>query len=44
MELSKNFDPKAAEDKWYKHWLDKKYFNSEPDDRPPFAVVIPPPT
>jgi valyl-tRNA synthetase len=43
MELSKNFEPKTVEDKWYKHWINKKYFNSEPDNRPAFTVVIPPP-
>jgi valyl-tRNA synthetase len=43
MELSKNFEPQALEHKWYKHWLDKKYFNSTPDERPAFTVVIPPP-
>lgn len=43
MELSKNFEPTAIESKWYKHWLDKKYFNSQPDNRPAFTVVIPPP-
>src|SRR5690242_1762715 len=41
--LSKNFEPGATEEKWYKHWLDKKYFESKPDDRKPFTVVIPPP-
>ena len=41
--LSKNFEPKAIEEKWYQHWMDKKYFNSQPDDRKPFTVVIPPP-
>jgi len=41
--LSKNFEPKQAEDKWYQHWLDKGYFNSKPDGRKPFTVVIPPP-
>jgi len=41
--LSKNFEPQQVEDKWYQHWLDKKYFNSQPDDRKPFTVVIPPP-
>jgi valyl-tRNA synthetase len=41
--LSKNFEPKQLEDKWYQHWLDKGYFNSKPDERPPFTVVIPPP-
>ncbi len=43
MELSKNFEPQAIENKWYQHWLDKKYFNSTPDERPAFTVVIPPP-
>ncbi|MGQ0738521.1 MAG: valine--tRNA ligase [Bacteroidota bacterium] len=43
MELSKNFDHKTAEQKWYQHWLDKKYFHSEPDEREPYTVVIPPP-
>jgi valyl-tRNA synthetase len=41
--LSKNFEPQQIEDKWYQHWLDKGYFNSKPDDREPFTVVIPPP-
>lgn len=43
MELTKNFEPAAVEAKWYKHWLNKKYFNSQPDSRPAFTVVIPPP-
>jgi len=43
MEMSKNFDFKTAEEKWYKHWLDKKYFESTPDEREPYTVVIPPP-
>ena len=41
--LSKNFAPGTVEDKWYQHWLDKGYFNSTPDDRPAYTVVIPPP-
>lgn len=43
MELTKNFEPATVESKWYKHWLDKGYFNSKPDGRPAFTVVIPPP-
>src|SRR5258708_6151767 len=43
MELSKNYIPSATEDKWYGHWLNKRYFNSRPDGRPAFTVVIPPP-
>ena len=43
MELSKNFEPTALEQKWYQHWLDKQYFNSTPDNREPYTIVIPPP-
>ena len=43
MELSKNFEHSIAEEKWYQHWLDKEYFHSEPDEREPYTVVIPPP-
>jgi valyl-tRNA synthetase len=43
MELSKNYIPAATEDRWYAHWLTKRYFNSKPDGRPAFTVVIPPP-
>ncbi|MGN6616398.1 MAG: valine--tRNA ligase [Ilyomonas sp.] len=43
MELSKNYDPSAVEDKWYKHWMNEGYFNSTPDERKPYTVVIPPP-
>src|ERR1700688_3743470 len=43
MELSKNYNPATAEEKWYQHWLDKLYFKSIPDKRPPFTMVIPPP-
>ena len=43
MEISKTFDFRSAEQKWYQHWLDQKYFESTPDDREPYTVVIPPP-
>jgi len=43
MELTKNFEPEAIEEKWYKHWLEKRYFNSKPNARPAYTVVIPPP-
>ena len=43
MELSKNFDHRTAEEKWYQHWLDKRYFHSTPDERDPYTIVIPPP-
>src|SRR5215203_3584151 len=41
--LSKNFEPGQVEDKWYSHWLSRKYFKSTPDARKPYTVCIPPP-
>ena len=43
MSLPKTYNPKETEDKWYKFWLDKKFFRSVPDDREPYTIVIPPP-
>jgi len=43
MELSKNFNHTEAEAKWYAHWIEKKYFNSVPDEREPYTIVMPPP-
>ncbi|MBR9922671.1 MAG: valine--tRNA ligase [Bacteroidetes bacterium] len=43
MSLSTRYNPKETENKWYEHWMEKGYFHSEPDDREPFTVVIPPP-
>jgi valyl-tRNA synthetase len=43
MEIPKHFDPRQAEGKWYRHWMDKGYFRSVPDGREPYTVVIPPP-
>ncbi|HEY8398798.1 MAG TPA: valine--tRNA ligase, partial [Flavihumibacter sp.] len=43
MELTKNFMPAEAEAKWTKEWKEKNYFSSQPDERPAYTVVIPPP-
>ena len=43
MELSKNFEPGAVEEKWYSHWVAKNYFGSKPDDREAYTIVMPPP-
>ena len=43
-ELSKNYDPKAIEDRIYENWEEKKYFHAEVDhSKLPFTIVIPPP-
>ena len=43
MEISSKFDHTEIEKKWYSFWNKNKFFNSEPDDREPFTIVIPPP-
>jgi valyl-tRNA synthetase len=37
------YDPREIEEKWYNYWLENKFFHSEPDDREPYTIVIPPP-
>ena len=43
MELPAKYDPALTEDKWYAYWLKNGFFHSEPDEREPYTVVIPPP-
>lgn len=43
MEIPSKYDPSLTEDKWYKYWLDNRFFESDPDDREPYCIVIPPP-
>ena len=43
MSISTKYDPAATEDKWYSYWLSKNFFHSEPDEREPYTIVIPPP-
>ena len=43
MQISSKFDHTEIEKKWYSFWNKNKFFNSEPDDREPFTIVIPPP-
>ncbi len=43
MDTQKTYNPGSAEEKWYKHWMEKGYFHSEPDEREAYTVVIPPP-
>ncbi len=43
MDIPSKYNPAITEDKWYKHWMEKRYFHSVPDDREPYTIVIPPP-
>ncbi len=42
-ELPSKYDPSLTEDKWYQYWMENRYFNSVPDHREPYTVLIPPP-
>ncbi len=43
-ELSKSYEPKTVEQKWYDFWLRKNYFHADENSgAAPFSIVIPPP-
>lgn len=42
-EIATKYDPSLTEDKWYSYWMENGYFHSEPDEREPYTIVIPPP-
>lgn len=43
MQISEKYNPQETEQKWYNFWMENKYFHSEPNNKPPYTVVIPPP-
>jgi len=44
MTISKTYNPKEVESKWYTHWLQHKFFKSTPNPaKEPYCIVIPPP-
>jgi len=43
MSIPSQYDAKNIENKWYDYWMKNKYFHSEPDEREPYTIVIPPP-
>lgn len=43
MNLAQHYTANEVESKWYKKWLENKYFHSEPNDKKPYTIVIPPP-
>jgi len=42
-DLLKHYNPSEAEEKWYTYWEKQGFFHSEPDEREPYTIVIPPP-
>ncbi len=43
-DLPKAYDPSAVEQKWYRFWLEQRYFHGDAaTPKAPFSIVIPPP-
>src|SRR6267378_2044540 len=43
-ELSKTYDPKTVEPKWYQRWIDNRDFEANASSKKkPFSIVMPPP-
>ncbi|MBN1388326.1 MAG: valine--tRNA ligase [Bacteroidales bacterium] len=43
MDIPSKYRPESSESKWYKYWLEQGFFRSEPDERAPYVITIPPP-
>lgn len=43
MSIPANYIASEVEEKWYNYWMSHGFFHSEPDDREPYTIVIPPP-
>jgi len=43
MQIPSKYDASQVESKWYEYWMKHNFFHSEPDDREPYTIVIPPP-
>ena len=43
MSIPSKYDANNVESKWYDYWMKHNYFHSEPDEREPYTIVIPPP-
>ncbi len=43
MNIPSKYDPAQVEEKWYSYWMKNRFFESTPDDREPYCIVIPPP-
>jgi len=43
MDIPSKYNAAEVEDKWYQYWMENKFFHSEPDEREPYTIVIPPP-
>src|SRR4030081_4165832 len=43
-ELSKTYEPRVVEPKWYARWIENRDFQADPgSSKKPFSIVMPPP-
>src|SRR4051794_31848540 len=43
-QMPPQYDPAAAESRWYPTWVERGYFSADAEtDREPYCIVIPPP-
>ncbi|MDR1877792.1 MAG: valine--tRNA ligase [Flavobacteriaceae bacterium] len=42
-EIAAKYSPKEIESKWYRFWMENNFFHSEPNEKKPYTIVIPPP-
>lgn len=43
MDIPSKYEPQRVERHWYDYWMQHQYFQSLPDEREPYTIVIPPP-
>ena len=44
MEIPSQYNPKGIEEKWYRFWLERDYFQAQNNSKKPsYSIVIPPP-
>lgn len=43
MQIPKRYDHLSSEEKWFQTWQEQELFRSQPDEREPYTIVMPPP-
>ena len=42
-EIATKYSPNEVESKWYSFWMKNNFFHSEPNEKKPYTILIPPP-
>ena len=43
MPIATTYSARETEQKWYDYWMEHDFFHSEPNEKPAYTIVIPPP-